>query len=72
VRVTVVRPGFVKTKMTEGMSPAPLSVTAEQVADVVADAVRNRRELVWAPAPLRPLMSVLRHLPRPVFRRLPI
>lgn len=72
VRVTVVRPGFVKTKMTEGMSPAPLSVTAEQVAGVVADAVRNRRELVWAPAPLRPLMSVLRHLPRPVFRRLPI
>ena len=72
VRVTVVRPGFVKTRMTEGMSPAPLSVTPEQVADVVADAVRNRRELVWAPAPLRAVMSALRHVPRPIFRRLPL
>ena len=39
---------------------------------MVVDAVRNRREQVWAPAPLRVLMSVLRHLPRPVFRRLPV
>lgn len=72
VRVTVVRPGFVKTRMTRGMPPAPLSSTAEEVAEVVADAVRNRRELVWAPAPLRAVMSVLRHLPRAVFRRLPL
>ena len=33
---------------------------------------RNRREQVWVPAPLRGVMSVLRHLPRPVFRRLPV
>jgi decaprenylphospho-beta-D-erythro-pentofuranosid-2-ulose 2-reductase len=72
VAVTVVRPGFVHTKMTEGMKAAPLSTTPEAVAAVVVDAVRNRRELVWAPAPLRVVMSVLRHLPRAVFRRLPI
>jgi decaprenylphospho-beta-D-erythro-pentofuranosid-2-ulose 2-reductase len=72
VHVTVVRPGFVKTKMTTGMTPAPLSVTAEQVADVVVDAVRNHRDLVWAPAPLRLVMTVLRHIPRPIFRRLPL
>ena len=72
VRVTVVRPGFVKTRMTAGMPAAPLSVTADEVADVVAAAVRNHRELVWAPAPLRAVMSVLRHVPRPIFRRLPL
>jgi decaprenylphospho-beta-D-erythro-pentofuranosid-2-ulose 2-reductase len=72
VTVTVVRPGFVRTRMTEGMQPAPLSTTAEAVAALIVDAVRNRREQVWAPAPLRAVMSVLRHLPRPVFRRLPI
>jgi decaprenylphospho-beta-D-erythro-pentofuranosid-2-ulose 2-reductase len=71
VVVTVVRPGFVHTRMTDGRTPAPLSTTAGAVAAVVVDAVRNRRELVWAPAPLRVLMSVLRHLPRAVFRRLP-
>jgi decaprenylphospho-beta-D-erythro-pentofuranosid-2-ulose 2-reductase len=72
VTVTVVRPGFVHTKMTEGMPAAPLSTTPEAVAGVVVDAVRKRRELVWAPAPLRAVMSVLRHLPRAVFRRLPV
>jgi decaprenylphospho-beta-D-erythro-pentofuranosid-2-ulose 2-reductase len=72
VHVTVVRPGFVHTRMTEGMQPAPLSTTPEAVAAVVVDAVRGRKELVWAPAPLRFVMSALRHVPRPLFRRLPI
>jgi decaprenylphospho-beta-D-erythro-pentofuranosid-2-ulose 2-reductase len=72
VSVTVVRPGFVHTKMTEGMKPAPLSVQPEDVAAVVVDAVGKRKELVWAPAPMRVLMSVLRHIPRAIFRRLPV
>jgi decaprenylphospho-beta-D-erythro-pentofuranosid-2-ulose 2-reductase len=72
VGVTVVRPGFVHTRMTEGLKPAPLATTPEKVAAAVVDAVRNRREQVWVPAPLRAVMSVLRHLPRAVFRRLPI
>jgi decaprenylphospho-beta-D-erythro-pentofuranosid-2-ulose 2-reductase len=72
VAVTVVRPGFVHSKMTEGMKAAPLSVKPEDVAAVVVDAVGKRRELVWAPAPLRVLMSVLRHIPRVIFRRLPV
>jgi decaprenylphospho-beta-D-erythro-pentofuranosid-2-ulose 2-reductase len=72
VHVTVVRPGFVHTKMTEGLKPAPLSTTPEAVAAVVVDAVRTRKELVWAPAPLRFVMSALRHVPRTIFRRLPI
>lgn len=72
VHVAVIRPGFVKTKMTEGMDPAPLSVTAEQVADIAVDAVRTGKELVWAPSQFRWVMSALRHLPRPVFRKLPI
>ena len=72
VAVTVVRPGFVKTRMTEGLNPVPLSTTPEAVAAVVVDAVRNRKELVWAPAPLRFVMSALRHVPRAIFRRLPV
>ena len=72
IGVTLVRPGFVHTKMTEGMSPAPLSTTPEKVAEIAVDAVTKGRELVWAPAPLRLVMSVLRHVPRPIFRRLPV
>jgi len=72
VKVCVIRPGFVHTKMTAGMKPAPLSVTPEQVAEVIMDAVAQGRDQAWAPAPLRYIMSVLRHIPRPIFRRLPI
>jgi decaprenylphospho-beta-D-erythro-pentofuranosid-2-ulose 2-reductase len=66
----VVRPGFVRTKMTEGLDAAPLSVDADAVADAIAAGLRRRSHTVWAPAPLRLVMAVLRHLPRAVFRRL--
>lgn len=72
VYVSVIRPGFVHTRMTQGMKAAPLSQTAQQVADVIVAAVRDRREQAWAPGPMRWVMSVLRHLPRPVFRKLPM
>lgn len=72
VRVTVVRPGFVHTRMTDGMKAAPLATTPQAVAAIVVDAVRKHRELVWAPAPMRFVMSALRHVPRALFRRLPI
>ncbi|MGQ0839660.1 decaprenylphospho-beta-D-erythro-pentofuranosid-2-ulose 2-reductase [Actinokineospora sp.] len=72
VHVTVVRPGFVHTKMTAGLKPAPLATTPDKVAEIVVDAVRGRKDLVWAPAPWRAVMSVLRHVPRPLFRKLPI
>jgi decaprenylphospho-beta-D-erythro-pentofuranosid-2-ulose 2-reductase len=71
-RVVVVRPGFVRSRMTEGLDPAPLSVTPEQVAAAVVDAVTSGAEQVWVPRTMRAVMSGLRHLPRPVFRRLPI
>lgn len=71
-RVVVARPGFVRSKMTAGMKPVPLSATPKDVARAVVAAVRDGTDLVWVPGVLRGVMSVLRHLPRPVFRRLPI
>ena len=71
-RVVVVRPGFVRTAMTRGLDPAPLAVDAPTVARAVVEVVASGREQVWVPRTLRPVMSGLRHLPRPVFRRLPI
>ncbi|HEU0087955.1 MAG TPA: decaprenylphospho-beta-D-erythro-pentofuranosid-2-ulose 2-reductase [Pseudonocardiaceae bacterium] len=72
IKVSVIRPGFVHTRMTAGMKPAPLSVTPAQVAEVIVDAVANGREQAWAPAQMRLVMSALRHVPRSIFRRLPI
>jgi decaprenylphospho-beta-D-erythro-pentofuranosid-2-ulose 2-reductase len=72
VRVMIVRPGFVHTKMTEGLKAAPLSVTADDVADAVVRGLARGREVVWVPPALRYVMVVLRHLPAAVFRRLPV
>lgn len=72
VEVVVVRPGFVRTRMTEGMKPAPFATTPEAVAAAVVAAVGRGTGTVWVPAPLRLVMTVLRHLPTPLFRRLPL
>lgn len=72
VSVLVVRPGFVRSKMTEGLEAAPLATTPEQVAEAIVTGIRRGRHTVWVPGAMRVVMSGLRHLPRPVFRRLPI
>jgi decaprenylphospho-beta-D-erythro-pentofuranosid-2-ulose 2-reductase len=70
-RVLIVRPGFVRTRMTVGMSPAPLATSADEVAGVIVRGLEKGAEVVWAPPPLRWVMIVLRHLPRALFRRIP-
>ena len=70
VRVLVVRPGFVHTRMTRGLQPAPLSTTPQALARVVVDGLDHGAHTVWAPPALRWLMIVMRMLPRPLFRRL--
>ncbi|MCW2669146.1 MAG: short-chain dehydrogenase/reductase [Frankiales bacterium] len=72
VHVLVVRPGFVRGRMTEHLEPAPLSTTPEAVAVAVLAALRSQKQTVWVPGSLRFVMSALRHLPRPLFRRLPL
>jgi len=69
-RVLVVRPGFVRTKMTAGLEPAPLATTPERVAGAIVTGLARGSHTVWVPGPVRWVMSVLRHLPRPLFRRL--
>jgi len=68
VRVLVVRPGFVHTRMTEGMEPAPLSTTPDKVAADIVAGLDKGATTVWSPAALRYLFTVLRHLPRPIWR----
>lgn len=72
VRVLVIRPGQVRTRMSAHVKEAPLTVDKEYVANLAVTAAAKGKELVWAPAAFRYVMMVLRHVPRPIFRKLPI
>ncbi|MEI7033102.1 decaprenylphospho-beta-D-erythro-pentofuranosid-2-ulose 2-reductase [Streptomyces pratensis] len=72
VQVMVVRPGFVRTRATAGRPEQPLATGPEAVAKAIVTGLRRRSETVWAPGSLRMVMTALRHVPRPLFRRLPL
>jgi decaprenylphospho-beta-D-erythro-pentofuranosid-2-ulose 2-reductase len=50
----------------------PFSTTPDGVAEAVDAALRRGTEIVWVPGILRLVMAVLRHVPRIIFRRLPL
>src|ERR1700736_638821 len=72
VRVLVIRPGQVRTRMSAHVKEAPLTVNKEDVAELAVRSAAKGKELVWAPPAFRYVMMVLRHIPRPIFRKLPI
>lgn len=72
VRVLVVRPGFVYTRMTADLDPAPMATTPDAVADATVLALAGNAHTIWVPSRLRWVFAVLRHLPRGLYRRLPL
>ncbi|XTP34307.1 decaprenylphospho-beta-D-erythro-pentofuranosid-2-ulose 2-reductase [Mycobacterium sp. TJFP1] len=78
VRVLVIRPGQVRTTTTmehwkaTGAKEAPFTVDKEDVAELAVTASNKGKDLIWAPGAFRFVMMVLRHIPRPIFRKLPI
>jgi len=71
VHLLIARPGFVIGRMTDGMRPAPLSSTPQQVAAATARALAKGKRTVWIPWSLRPMFFVMRLLPQFVWRRMP-
>jgi decaprenylphospho-beta-D-erythro-pentofuranosid-2-ulose 2-reductase len=55
-----------------GAKEAPFTVNKEDVAELAVASAARGKYLVWAPGPVRYLMAVMRHIPRPIFRKLPI
>lgn len=72
VKTLVIRPGQVRTRMSAAVDEAPLTVNKEDVAALAVKAVESGKTLVWAPPAFRLVMMVLTHIPRPIFKKLPI
>lgn len=73
VHVVTVLPGFVATRMTEGMDlPQRLVAQPEEVAEAIAQAVAKRRDVIYVRPVWRVVMGIIRSLPEPVFKRMRI
>lgn len=73
VKVVLVKPGFVDTKMTKGL-PLPKALTAAptRVAQDIIKGGRKGRAVVYTPWFWRYVMLAIRHIPDFIFRRLPL
>lgn len=70
VHLMIVRPGYVHTKMTEGIKPAPFATTSEKVAEDVMKGLTSGAGVVWSPGILKYLFTILKNVPLPVWRRI--
>ena len=70
LRTVCVKPGFVKTSMTEGLKPPPFAGEPEQVARIALRAIDSGTPVVYAPSMWALVMLVIRNLPRFVMRKI--
>jgi short-subunit dehydrogenase len=70
IRVVTVKPGFVRTRMTRGMSlPRPLTAEPEQVAQAIFNAVMVRpRDVIYVKPIWAFIMAVIKAIPEPIFK----
>ena len=71
VHVLTVKPGFVRTKMTEGLKlPAALTAQPQEVAEAVFRAAAHGRDGIYVKARWRLIMAIIGLIPEKIFKRL--
>lgn len=71
VHVVTVKPGFVDTKMTEGLDlPKPLTAKPAQVAKAIFRAVHKKKNTIYVLPVWRPIMYAIKSIPESVFKKL--
>ena len=71
VHVITVKPGFIATRMTEGLNlPGPLTANPEQVAKDVVNAIKKKKNVVYTLWMWRYIMMVIKMIPESVFKKL--
>ena len=69
--VVTIKPGPVKTPMTEGLR-MPGMIEADQAAAEILLAAKDKVRVAYVPAKWKPIMAVIRAIPAPIFKYLPI
>lgn len=70
VQVLTVKPGFVRTRMTEHLHlPSHLTASPERVARAIIRAQAAGKTIIYVPSVWRAIMMIIRLLPEPIFKR---
>ncbi len=70
VNVLTVKPGFVQTDMLKAAPKVMFPITAERAADDIWNAIRARKQEIYAPWFWRWIMALIRNIPSILFRRM--
>jgi len=68
VYITILRPGFVLTKMTAGLKSAPFSTNRTHVGEITRKALHQKRRVVYAPRYLSFVVFILKLIPERIYR----
>ena len=71
VSLQILRPTFVRSKMTEGMKVQPLSASVDEVADDAVTGLSRGATVIWSPPKLRFVAIGMQAAPQAIWRRLP-
>ncbi len=71
VHVSTVKPGFVNTKMTDGLNlPGPLTAQPKQVAKAVYKAIESKKNIIYVLPIWRWIMLLVKNIPEGIFKKL--
>jgi decaprenylphospho-beta-D-erythro-pentofuranosid-2-ulose 2-reductase len=70
VSLKILRPGFVKSKMTTGMEVAPFAITVEECGAYGVKALQSNKLVTWAPSLLKYVAFIFKALPPAIFRKI--
>jgi decaprenylphospho-beta-D-erythro-pentofuranosid-2-ulose 2-reductase len=71
IKVQIIRPGFVHSKMTKGKSAPPFTTDADQAAANIVAGLSSNKLIIWSPPVLQWVFLLLRHLPQALWRKMP-
>jgi short-subunit dehydrogenase len=72
VQVLTVKPGPVRTPMTQGLDKLPMVIDVSVAVDQILTAIAKRKTVVYVPKRWGVVMAVIRAIPSSIFQRLGI
>jgi decaprenylphospho-beta-D-erythro-pentofuranosid-2-ulose 2-reductase len=69
--ICIARLGFVHSRMTDGMKPAPFAISTQKAGKLCAKGITTSNKVFYVPGVLKFVMFIVRVLPTKILNRLP-